>query len=245
MTRFQQRDRRRIRSRALKLLAIAGLGAVLTGCNHTSEVTATIPSDYRHRHPIAINESNHTVEVFVGSRRGGLTPAQRADVLAFAQTWKREAGGGVIVDMPTGAGNERAAADSLQEIRGILAAAGVPQHGVHVRPYRPADPRTLATIRLNYPRMIAEAGPCGMWPEDLGPTLDAVYRDNRPHWNHGCATQRNLAAMVDNPADLVQPRGEAPIYTARRTTALDRYRRGENSATNYPANQGKISDIGR
>jgi pilus assembly protein CpaD len=84
-----------------------------------------------------------------------------------------------------------------------------------------------------------------MWPEDLGPVMDTGYRDNRPHWNHGCATQRNLAAMVDNPADLVQPRGEAPVYTARRTIVLDRYRQGQNSATNYPANQGRISDIGR
>ena len=42
----------------------------------------------------------------------------------------------------------------------------------------------------------------------------AVYIENRPYWNFGCATQRNLAAMVDNPADLVQPRGEAPAYSA-------------------------------
>jgi pilus assembly protein CpaD len=121
----------------------------------------------------------------------------------------------------------------------------VPPQGMKVRPYRPADARTLATIRLNYPRMIAEAGPCGMWAEDLGPTLDAVYRENRPHWNHGCAHQRNLAAMVDNPADLVQPRGDGPAYRARRTIMLDKYRKGENPATTFPANQGKISEIGQ
>ena len=75
---------------------------------------------------------------------------------------------------------------------------------------------------------------------------DPVWCENRPYWNLGCAYQRNLAAMVDNPADLVQPRGETPIYAARRTQALDKYRKGEATATVYPnANEGKISDVGK
>ena len=94
--------------------------------------------------------------------------------------------------------------------------------------------------------MVAETGPCGLWPDDVGPTYHGVYNTNRPHWNHGCATQRNLAAQVDNPADLVQPRAEAPVYTARRSTVLDKYRKGESTATQYPdANKGKISDVGQ
>jgi pilus assembly protein CpaD len=238
-------DRDSLREYAVKLLAIAGIGAVLVGCNHTAEVVAPIPHDYRHRHPIVISEDNHALEIFIGGKRGGLAAEQRADVLAFAQTWQREATGGIIIDTPAATGNARAAADSLHDVRGILAAAGVPPHAVRVRPYRPADPRALATIRLNYPKMGAQAGPCGLWPDDLGPTSDPVYRENRPHWNHGCANQRNMAAMIDYPADLVQPRGETAAYQARRTFVLDRYRRGQNPATNFPANQGKISDIGR
>ena len=35
------------------------------------------------------------------------TADQRADVLAFAQAWRREATGGVIIDVPTGTRNER------------------------------------------------------------------------------------------------------------------------------------------
>ncbi len=52
--------------------------------------------------------------------------------------------------------------------------------------------------------------------------------------------------MVDNPADLVQPRGESPAYTPRRTVVLEKYRKGEGTATTYPnADQGMISDVGR
>jgi len=121
----------------------------------------------------------------------------------------------------------------------------VPAEGLLVRSYRPMNPGQLATIRLTYPRISAQAGPCGLWPHDLGPGDVAEYEQNRPYWNFGCATQRNLAAMVDNPADLVQPRGETPAYEARRAMVLDKYRKGESTATNYPnENKGKISDVG-
>jgi pilus assembly protein CpaD len=52
--------------------------------------------------------------------------------------------------------------------------------------------------------------------------------------------------MVENPADLAQPRGEIPPNTGRRLTVVDKYRRGESTATVYlTVDQGKISDIGK
>ena len=228
-----------------RLAAVAGLAAMLGGCYSAHENIAAVPDNYRQRHPITLQEGNRTVEVFVGTNRGGLTPAQRADVLAFAQAWKRESTGGVIIEVPAGTPNERAAADSLHEIQSILVAAGVPGQGIAVRPYRPADPNRLATIRIAYPRITAEAGPCGLWPHDLGPADVVAYDSNKPYWNLGCASQRNLAAMVDNPADLVQPRGEGEVYAARRATVLDKYKQGQPTQTIDPnSTRGRISNIG-
>ena len=134
----------------------------------------------------------------------------------------------------------------MQEVRSILASAGVPAEAVATRPNTADDPRKLATMRLHYPKVTADAGPCGLWPYDLGPTYDREHFENRQYYNFGCANQRNLAAMVDNPADLVQPRGEIPSYTGRRTTVLDKHHKGEGSATVYPdATKGKISDVGQ
>jgi pilus assembly protein CpaD len=114
-----------------------------------------------------------------------------------------------------------------------------------VRGYQ-ASSSSLASIKINYSKLVAHAGPCGLWPNDLGPAADPSYGDNRPYWNLGCASQRNLAAMVDNPADLVQPRGEAPAYAARRAVAIDKYRKGENPSGTYSGyDKGKLSDIGK
>src|SRR5258705_10604419 len=153
--------------------ALVGLAVALGACTHTEEAVtvAGYSNDYRQRHPIAIQEANRSIVIFVGHARGGLSASQRADVRGLAQTWLREGTGTIVADVPVDTPNARAAADSFREIRAQLASAGVPSHGITLRHYHPEDPQTLATIRLSYPRIAAVAGPCGLWPEDLGPSI--------------------------------------------------------------------------
>ena len=220
----------------------------LAGCQTASrvDVVQSIPDDYRLRHPIAVREKVQSLTVFIGDARGTLTPTQRAEVGGLASSWRQEATGGIVIEMPAGSPNERAAASASREIRSILAASGVPARAIEIRPYPAQDPVRLGTIRVNYPRMAAETGPCGLWPHDIGPTTDPIYWANKPAWNHGCASQRNLAAQVVEPADLVQPRSGTPALAARRSTVIDKYRKGEPPATQSPdANKGKISDVGQ
>jgi len=228
--------------------ALVGLSAALGACQQTTEiVTASVPNDYRLRHPIAVQEGNRSIVIFVGQARGGLSAPQRNDVMGLAQTWVREGTGAVIADVPINTANARAASATYREIRSVLAAGGVPSSAITLRQYQPEDVTTLPTIKLSYPKISATAGPCGLWPEDLGPNIyDTGYNENRPYHNFGCATQRNLAAMVDNPADLVQPRPETPAYTMRRNAAFEKYRKGVSTATTYPeSDKAKLSDTGR
>jgi len=235
---------------AARVAAIAAVAGALAGCYpyQTREGLSqpVVSNDYRQRHPIAIVEGERTMTVFIGSQRGGLMPAQRAEVLAFSQNWRREATGAVILDVPAQAPNQKMAMEAVKEIQSLLRASDIPAAAVRIRQYQPADPMRLATVRINYTRIAADTDKCGLWPRDLGPDTDPKWQENRPYHNLGCATQQNLAAMVDNPADLVQPRGESPSYSPRRSQVLEKYRKGESTATTYPnANQGKIADVGQ
>jgi pilus assembly protein CpaD len=209
--------------------ALIGLSVALGACKHNTDTvtTASVPDDYRLRHPIAVEEADRSIVVFVGRGRGGLSASQRADVMYLGQTWMRE-GTGVI-------------------IKATLAAVGVPPRATNVRQYRPEDPRHMAAIRLNYPKISAVAGPCGLWPEDLGPSVhNKSYFENKPYYNFGCSNQRNLASMVDNPSDLVQPRPETPAFAPRRSAAFEKYRKGTTTATTYPeSDKAKLSDTGK
>jgi pilus assembly protein CpaD len=237
------------RKRAFRMAgALVGLAVVLGACTHTDQdVTASVPDDYRLRHPIAIQEANRSVVIFVGQARGGLSASQRADVMGLAQTWLHEATGAIVADLPTDTSNARAAADSFREIQSLLTAAGIPPRGIVVHRFHPDDPRQMATIRLSYPKISAVAGPCGLWPDDIGPSIkNKNYFENKQYYNFGCAYQRNMAAMVDNPSDLVQPQSETPPYTTRRSEAFEKYRKGNVTTTNYPeADKAKLSDTGK
>ena len=238
--------RRRVVARGVRGLLLAGFTATLAACNATTakDTTGSIPDSYRARHPIAVKEGKKSLVLYVGVGRGGLSPTQRAEVLAFAQNWKRDATGGVTIDRPVGSANERAATDTLKEALSIITQAGVPHTGIGIRPYNPREKN--ATLRLNYPLMVAEAGPCGLWPDDLGPSYDPKHFENKQYYNFGCATQRNLASMVAEPADFEQPRAEGPAYRAKRTFGTDKWRKGESPATVYPdGGKGAISDLGK
>jgi pilus assembly protein CpaD len=226
-------------------LGADGLSVTLGACNTRGVVTADVPNDYRQRHPIAVQEAKQLDRGFVGQARGGLSAAQRADVAGIARTGCAKAP----------ARRRRRARRHAECARGRGDLSGNPPcsqpaacrraHRQH--PYRPEDPGLLPTIRLGYSRIAAVAGPCGLWPEDIGPSiLDPGYNENHPYFNLGCASQRNLAAMIDNPADLEQPRAETPVYTARRDMAFERYRKGTPVATPNPeADKAKLSDTGR
>ena len=238
------------RYRTLRLLgALLGVSAALGACANVGAevVTASVPDDYRLRHPIAIQEADRSVVIFVGHARGGLSASQRADVAGLAQIWVREGTGAIVADVPVDTPNARAAAATFREAQALLAAGGMPPRGIKLRHYHPDDPRAFATIRLSYPRIAAVAGPCGLWPEDLGPSIaNADYSENKSYHNFGCANQRNLAAMIDNPSDLEQPRSETPAYTTRRAEAFEKYRKGDPTSTIYPeAEKAKLSDTGK
>jgi pilus assembly protein CpaD len=51
------------------------------------------------------------------------------------------------------------------------------------------------------------------------------YR-NLPYPNFGCAQQRNLAAQIANPADLLGPRTTETADAERRAVVFDKYRQG-------------------
>src|SRR6185312_7153370 len=68
--------------------ALIGLSVALGACKTTTNdlvMQAGVPDDYRLRHPIAIQEADRSIVVFVGRGRGGLSASQRADVMGLAQ----------------------------------------------------------------------------------------------------------------------------------------------------------------
>ena len=194
-----------------------------------------------------MKEGKKTLELFVGAGRGGLSPTQRAEVLAFAQNWRRDATGGVTIDRPVGGANERAANDTLKEALSII----VQRRRAQQRHRHPARIRPGGEQARDPAAQLSADGRARPGPAACGPTISA--RATTPSTSRTGRTTTSAAPRSatsppwsTNPHDLVQPRAETPAYTAKRTFGVDKWRKGESPATTYPdANKGAISDLGK
>ncbi|MCC2112876.1 MAG: CpaD family pilus assembly protein [Hyphomicrobiales bacterium] len=211
---------------------------LLAGCGQNREITGSVPMSYQDRHPIVVQHAAETLSIPVDVHGGRLIAADRTMISDFVRGHRADGDGPLFLLAPSGSANETAAAYTVREVRQVLVDLGYGGNIV-TQSYQAADPDTAPPVKLSYDRLQAVSGQCGFWPEDM-----SGDHENRHYWNFGCATQRNFAAQIDNPRDLITPRGETPRDGARRGTVFEKYRKGEDTATQY-ANQddGKISEV--
>jgi len=217
----------------LTLIAVAVIGGSLGGCDHllddrTSDISAgSVVLDPTQRHPIMVSEQPHRMSVRVARGDRGLSPAQRAAVIDFLNRSKASDGGNskLVIAVPSGSPNEIAAMNAVADIRPILGDAGFSESAVSIEPYY-ADGNPQPPLRISYIRYVAEGPTCGKWPTNVAETSR-----NLNYEDFGCAQQKNLAAMVANPADLLGPRTMTPANADRRDTTYNKYVKGESSGS--------------
>lgn len=228
---------RRIKpGRGWTLLAVSAVALAMTGCSHGEDPTRVAGwtlVDSAQRHPILVSQEPtvHLVRVARGSN--GLNPAQRAQLLGFVVHYRAIDSGNsrLVVAVPSGAANEVSAMYAAGEVRNLLREEGFGEADVSVEAYT-AEGAADPPIRVSYMRYVAEAPACGDWSTNL-----AHEPMNLPYPNFGCATQRNLAVSVANPADLLGPRSETARSSERRDYVWNKYVRGEPTGARKSADE--------
>ena len=207
---------------ALTALLLAGCSNGMEPGGHVAGWAMISPDQ---RHPIIVSEqpSTHSVRVARGS--DGLSPHQRAGIADFIGRYRGADAGNssLAIAVPSGSVNEISALKAVADARDIARDMGIDDSRISVSPYRAGGDRDPA-IRISYTRYVAEAPECGIWPTNVGD--DAR---NMPHPNLGCATQRNFAMQVANPADLLGPRTMTPATGERRDARWEKFNKGETT----------------
>ena len=208
---------------------------VLAGCqNQQTQAQLLASNDYRLRHPIVITEEPETLDLPIGRSTRSLYGPVEGTVTAFAVQSRQQGSGRVEILVPSGGANEAAVHSVTPKIRQALQRGGVNRSHISTRTYSVQDPSADAPIRLSYARMKATAGSCGAWPKNIGGGVN----QNVDYENFGCATQANLAAMVDNPSDLLTPRASTPADQQRRAVVFENYREGTVTTSEYTEGVG-------
>jgi pilus assembly protein CpaD len=227
----------------LTLLAVLVVATSAGGCwqspRFKSPFTLANPNE---RHPIAVRQGEMTLDLAVHPGSSGLNESQKYQVANFLADYKSQSSDRLLIRAPSGGANETAAMRAYDQVRRAMSSAGINPAAVALEPYfGNGDP--AAPLRLSYLQFVAEAPDCPDWSENIG-------RDpqNMPWPNMGCATQRNFAAMVANPEDLLHPRGETPRPGERRDTVWSKYVKGETTISKRDpsehANASEVSPIG-
>ncbi len=237
MTTASSIDRRRRAPLTSPVLLVAGgLVAALAGCTTSADKTLTtggIPDDYRHNHPIAVEEMLETMDVPVGQDTSHMPSAVAATVAGFGKAFADSGASLIAVVAPSGSPNQVAAATVAVEVEQVLQKSGVSRRAIEYRVYRAGPEERNAPVRIAYNRVAAHTAPCGPWPDQTADT-----GQNRHYADFGCATQQNLAAMVASPLDLIYPRGLTPADAQRRAIVLDHYRKGEPTGADLSRQTG-------
>lgn len=215
--------------------ALAGI-LVLAGCqSHTQSNAELLASqDYRYRHPIVVSEAPETLDLPIGRNTRDLQSPVTDTITAFATDSRTRGDGRVEILVPSGSANESAVHAVAGDIRSALRQGGLSGTRISTRTYHAGDPAADAPIRLSYVRMMATSSSCGVWPRNIAGAIG----DTPDYYNYGCATQSNLAAMVENPSDLITPRASAPSDQNRRAVVIEKYRNGESPSGQYEEGVG-------
>ena len=219
------------RSRAV-LAAVLFATSALAGCDHLAGDPADQSAGHQllnptQRHPILVSQQPHKMSLRVARGAAGLSPAQRASVIDFLAKYRvTDAGNSkLIISVPSGSANEIASMNAVADMRPILADQGFSESAISIEPYH-AEGDPQPPVRVSYLRFAAEGPECGKWTSNVAETTRNVNYEN-----FGCAQQKNLAAMVSNPSDLLGPRTMTPASADRRDVTWGKYVKGSNAAT--------------
>jgi pilus assembly protein CpaD len=213
------------------------IGAVLmaSSCAGPSDGPNPGFADGTRNHPIAVEPSYQSLKVYYAPADQGMSGGDAARLRAFVADYQAHGSGSIAVSAPAGMNSIAAESFFAQQINQM----GVSRDHILVSNHDAVggDQR----VEINYVSYRAHADECGDWSEDLSFTLD-----NGTPKNFGCSVQRNIAAQVADPRDLLGPRPMDDGDGRRRQTVITAYDQGKPTASEKTAAQsGAVSDVNK
>src|SRR5882724_1324167 len=200
------------RAAALCSILVAG------SCSATND-GSMISEDGIANHPIAVEPSFRELKVQFAGGADGISAEDAVKFDAFLADFRAHGNGSLGVSVPNGA-SSRAAITFFGE---RAASTGISRDKILVSTHDVTGGDMRVTV--NYIAYTASTAACGDWSEDL-----SFSGDNLTPKNFGCSVQHNIAAMVSDPRDLLEPRRFDPADANRAGTVVTNYEQGKPTA---------------
>ncbi len=152
---------------------------------------------------------------------GGVSPTQSLALRDLAVRWRGDGVGRLFVQVPSG--EDPTASAMAWGVRDALVRLGIPDDRILVEAYAAPDATApvlvgFETVQAAIPNCTAERGTLnGRITNGASPGL-------------GCSVNANLAAQIDDPRDIMRPRGMTPSDSGRAAVVFQAYRAGETTS---------------
>lgn len=204
-------------------LVVSAAAMALSACVSSTNLP---PSAARHR--IQVAESIERLELYPRADGFEMSSRDRAAMMGFLAAYARSGSGPLYLNAPSGGGHGVGIARS--HISGALGSLGISQAALQSGSYRTAA-GAPAPLVVSYRRLKTLVPDCRR-SADLTAT-----GQNAPSPDWGCAFHANIAAMVADPNQFIEPYPMTEPNATRRMVIYDKYIEGTPTAATKPPEQ--------
>jgi pilus assembly protein CpaD len=204
-----------------------GLATILvTGC--TTYYPSHGPTNLRNK--ITVAETVERLELFTQPTGLNLSARDEDAVSDFIYEYGQSGQGPLYINVPGNTGNRVGIEQAKTSIVSRMRDMGIDGSVLQVGQYASKEGQP-APVVVSYRRLTTAPINCHQ-----GSALTLTSR-NQPYENFGCAQTANLAAMIDDPRQLLAPYDlDAPL-AVRRTSVFQKYIEGQSTQTPRPGGQ--------
>lgn len=198
------------------------LGACAGNQNGSGSAAGPVDIAPLSNYEVAVTETEEVLEIKPTGWM--LDSATKRALDGFARTYVTRGNGMIMMTAPAGSENADMAYQTATAVRSFLRERGV-NDAMIMAEMVDATGQSMPGITLKFASSEATAPDCGGFDD-----MTKSYH-NTTSRNFGCATAANMAAMIANPRDLVEPREFEAGRADRTTLGTEMYTAGEVETT--------------
>lgn len=202
------------------------MATTMTACMTPSPSTGPIVFGNK----IQVAESIERLELYTRPNGLELSARDQVAVNQFLQSYRQSGNGPIYLNIPSNAASGLGVQQAQALIRQNLSALGLNSAAMQSGQYQ-AFNGSPAPVVVSYRTLKTIPKDC----RQLGDLTDTYA--NQTSDNFGCFHSANLAAMIDDPRQLLEPYDMTVPDSQRRQVVYDRYIQGENPASTQPDRQ--------
>ncbi|NNC35935.1 MAG: hypothetical protein EX271_01910 [Acidimicrobiales bacterium] len=210
-----------------KSVITAGIIGVMMGACTTYKPSLE-PTHFRNK--ITVAETVERLELYTQPSGLNLSTRDQDAVTDFVHLYGQSGQGPMYINIPENATKGLGVQQAKSAISSRMQSMGIPGSGIQMGNYK-AKGDVPAPVVVSFRRLTTAPIDC-----QQGASL-TLTSTNQPYGNFGCAQTANLAAMIDDPRQLLAPYALTPSTMIRRSTVIDAYAAGETTATPRPGGQ--------